>query len=131
MEGRPIDVLLVDYADRMGAGDEKGDYHAMKVVYEGLRNLIDEKGIFGWTASQATRNSKDRKRHDLNHMADSMHKGRIADLVITLNLVGEEADELEYYVAKHRTGRSRVSVGPMRHDWEHGMMAPCTRNPTV
>lgn len=127
MEGRPIDVLFVDYADRLGAGTDKGEYHAMKIVYQDLRDLIDDKGIFGWSASQATRDSKDRKRHDLSHMADSMHKGRIADLVVTLNLQGEEADEMEYYVAKHRTGRSRVSVGPMRHDWEHGMMSPVTR----
>ena len=129
-EKRPIDVMIVDYADRMGAPKQDGDYNAQKVIYEGLRNVIDERGIFGWTACQATRSSDRKRWHDLNDMADSMHKGRIADLVITLNLQGEEGDEMEYYVAKHRTGKSRFTVGPMRHDFAHGMMAAVSRDVT-
>jgi len=127
-EGRPVDVLIVDYADRMGAPKESGDYNAQKIVYEGLRNIIDERGIFGWTACQATRSSDKSKIHDLNDMSDSMHKGRIADLVITLNLRGDEGDEMEFYVAKHRTGRSRFKVGPAPHDFAHGMIAMVARD---
>lgn len=126
-EGRPIDVLIVDYADRMGAPKESGDYNAQKVIYEGLRNVIDERGIFGWTACQATRSSDKSRRHDLNDMADSMHKGRIADLVITLNL-SKDGDEIEYYVAKHRTGKSRFSIGPDKHWFENGQMASVIRD---
>lgn len=126
-ENRPIDVFIVDYADRMGVPKEQGDYSAGKIIYEGLRSIADEKGIFGWTACQATRGAKDRKRKDLSDMADSMHKGRIADLVITINRKGDDEDELEYFVAKHRTGLSRIAVGPLPHDWAHGQMVPVVR----
>ena len=125
--GSSIDVLIVDYADRLSAPTEKSEYQAMRVVYEELRQLGVDHNCFNWTASQASRQQKGSKRTDLNHVADSMHKVRIADLVITLNVKGEDTDLLEYYIAKHRTGRSRVIVGPLPTEFERGRISPVQR----
>ncbi len=124
-----IDLIVVDYADRMGAkvsGKEKGDYTTMRIVYEGLRQISVDRENFLWTASQATRQGKDKRKLDVNHMADSMHKGRIADLVISLNVCGEHLDEIEFFIAKHRTGKGKISVGPMQHEFSKGRIAPPT-----
>lgn len=127
-EGGKVDLLVIDYADRIGAGKSVGktssNYETMGVVYEGLRQVAVDNEFFCWTACQSTRNSKDRKKADVNHMSDSMHKGRIADLVVTLNVCGEENDEIEFFIAKHRTGKGKITVGPLPHDFTHGRVAP-------
>lgn len=127
--GRPIDLLIVDYGDKLTAKAKKGEkeageYTMGRIVFEGLRVYAVERKLFCWTASQASRvkDSKN-KRLDLNDVADSMHKIRVADLVVTLNLRGE-GDEMLFYVAKHRTGKSRVQVGPLPIEFECGRVAP-------
>jgi KaiC/GvpD/RAD55 family RecA-like ATPase len=128
---RPVDLLVVDYADKLGAPKEQNEYNAMKIVYEGLRHFAVERGLWAWTASQATRAAaKDRaegsRKLDLNHMADSMHKGRVADLVVSLN-ARDEGQQMEFYVAKNRIGRSRVTVGPLPCDFGTGRISPVNR----
>ena len=91
-----------------------------------LRVYAHERKIFCWTASQASR-QKDRKRIlDLNDVADSMHKIRVADLVITLNVrdEGSEFPQIIFKIAKHRTGKSRVEIGPMPTEYERGRICP-------
>jgi hypothetical protein len=125
--GRPMDVLIVDYADKLTApkkvgGAEHGEYQAMRVVYEGLRVYAIETGKWVWTASQASRPKRgDADVLDLQHVSDSMHKVRSADLVITLN-PGD--DGMRYFVAKNRTGRGRFTVGPLPIEFATARMAP-------
>lgn len=132
--GRKIDLLAVDYGDKIGVKAKKGDqqsseYTSGRVVFEGLRVYAHAQKKFCWTASQASR-QKDRKRKlDLNDVADSMHKIRVADLVITFNLEDMndgESPMLTIRVAKHRTGRSRVEVGPLVTMYELGRVCPVT-----
>jgi KaiC/GvpD/RAD55 family RecA-like ATPase len=125
--GQPIHVLIVDYGDKMvapgGRSENSSSYEVGRVVFEGLRSFGAEKGLWTWTASQASRQSKKNKKLDLNDTADSMHKIRVADLVITMNL-DEEAEMLSIYIAKHRTGKSRVEVGNLPMEYERGRIAP-------
>lgn len=132
---RKLDLLIVDYGDKVGVKKTKGDrdsseYTSGRVVYEGLRIYANDRKTFCWTASQASR-QKDRKRRlDLNDVADSMHKIRVADLVITLNLKEEgEEQTLTVYVAKHRTGKSRCEVGPLPTEYECGRVCPIVLSP--
>lgn len=124
--GRKIDLLVVDYGDKLGAkskkGEQQNEYTGALAVFEGLRIYAHERKIFCWTASQASRQKDRKKRLDLGDVADSMHKIRVADLVITLNLSDEGMEEqmLTLYVAKHRTGKSRVEVGPLPTEYERG-----------
>ena len=122
-----LDLLLVDYADQMSPTKAcKSEYEAMKHVYQALRELARERNRFPlWTASQA----KARQKTDVGRIlglydaADSTHKVRIADLVITLN-VDKEKGEIKYFVAKHRLGKSDMLIGPLPIDFGRGRMAP-------
>ena len=126
-EGRRPDVLIVDYADKLTAPKERDEYGAMRVVYEDLRVGVHERNVWGWTASQARR-SQGQRRLDLQDAADSLHKVRIADLVLTVN-VRDVADmggerEVEVFVAKNRHGESRAGVGPLAVDFQFGRLLP-------
>ena len=131
--GRPLDLLVVDYADKLTyplKGKDQGNtYRVMEMVYESLRVFASERKFWTWTASQSTsresRNSKSqsKSRLDLEHVADSVGKVRVADLVLTLN-VREEGTEMMYYVAKNRTGRSRLSIGPLPTEFACGCVYP-------
>jgi len=127
-EGRTMDLLLVDYADKLCAPyknkDKDRGYLAMAEVYESLRTFAIERRIWCATASQSGRSSKDQKKKvDLEHVADSMHKVRVADMVITLN-DRDDGEQLLFYVAKNRTGKSRFEVGPLPCDFACGAIAP-------
>lgn len=133
IEGRKVDLVVVDYADKMsaGGGRDESTYTAGRVITEGLRMLAVDNKNWVWTASQAKGGAgKDKKkggRIDLKDTADSQHKVRVADLVITLN-ASEDGEEMEWYVAKNRLGRSRFAVGPLPVDFAVGRMAMLTDN---
>lgn len=128
--GAPMVLTAIDYADKMSASgkEDKVVHQAMREVYEGLRVWNGERGQWLWTASQSTgrQSEKKAKKIDLEHTSDSMHKVRVVDLVVTLN-AREEGEELLYYIAKNRTGRGRVSVGPLPTDFACGAVSPVTR----
>lgn len=124
-DGDKIDVLIVDYGDKL-AHTEKGDYTGMRQVFEGLRVLGVERNMWTLTASQATRRADKaggKKLLDLNDGADSQHKVRVADIVITLN-ANEAADEMTFYIAKNRNGKSRETIGPIPTEFECARIAP-------
>jgi KaiC/GvpD/RAD55 family RecA-like ATPase len=126
VQGNPVQVLIVDYADKMISlrSRESSEYQAMRDVYEGLRLLAIERNHWSWTASQAKKKERTSKKmsRDVESMADSMHKGRVADMVITLNAEGEETDLMSMFVAKNRTGKSRFTVGPLPTDFAFGRL---------
>lgn len=123
--GMKMQCLVVDYADKLfdPRMRTENEYVAMKYVYEGLRrDIAVARGMWVWTASQASRPNKESgKRIDLHHIADSMHKVRVADVVITLN---HHESELELFVAKNRMGRGRFAVGPLFTDFERARVVP-------
>lgn len=129
-----VDLLVVDYADKLTSTTNKAstkevsEYTAGRVVYESLRLFAEEHGFFCWTASQSGRRKDKRgKRLEVDDVADSMHKVRVADLVITLtpkDAGDENVSELLHYVAKHRTGKSNVQVGPLLTEFDCGRIAP-------
>jgi len=131
-EGRQMDLLVVDYADKLTTrlavgkkkkGEDHNPYTTFELVYEGLRIHAEQRKTWTWTASQAGRKSKKDKQRvtDLDDVADSMGKVRVADLVITLN-ARDDGASLEWYVAKNRTGKSRIKVGPLPVDFTCGSM---------
>ena len=126
--GKPIEVLIVDYVDKLAApmrnGKELGSYETGKIVMEDLRAFAEKKNIWCWSASQS-QGRNDRKKRLLDHSdtADSINKPRIADLWITLN-VSEEQEEISFFIAKHRTAKGRIPVGPLPTEFEVGRVAP-------
>jgi KaiC/GvpD/RAD55 family RecA-like ATPase len=128
--GRPFDVLVVDYADKLHhpmKGGDQNEYLIMRYVYEGLRrDIAVAMNMWVWTASQAARATKDQgKRLEMHHVSDSMHKVRVADIVLTLNAKDEGA-QLLFFVAKNRLGKARFQVGPVPTDFERARIVPAT-----
>ena len=122
--GRKVDLLVVDYADKLGArlprGSRDGLYEVGRVVWEGLRDKVARpRGMWVWTACQPVRRDERemKRRLDFQHAAESAHKYRISDVFLTLNpLSMDNFEEYEIWVAKNRGDRSRYSVGPVMGD---------------
>ncbi len=128
-EGYRPHLLVVDYADKckshLADDQRRGEYEAQGTIYETLRLYVFEHGMWGWTASQPRRGAaKEKKRRiELDDMAESNKKAHVADLLITGQKT-QEGDEVDYFVAKNRYGRSDFAVGPLPHAWECGQMVP-------
>lgn len=121
-EGRPLDGLVVDYADKLTANiKETGSYRVMEHVYEELRTVVHEGRKWGFTASQSRRGDGKKKTKDLDDAADSQNKVRVVDLCITLNL---DEEDMTFGIAKYRHGRARQSVGPLPADFACGAVGP-------
>lgn len=129
--GRKVDAAFIDYGDKLGARktgkskeDESGYSHG-RIVFERMRIWAFESKRFAWTASQGVRRKDRKKRLDVDDTADSMHKPRVADLVVTLNVQdGDGEPSIELFCAKHRTGKSRFKVGPYPCAYEVGQIVP-------
>ncbi len=121
------EIVVVDYGDLLCSDkpDRKGDsgYLAMRDVWEALRLWAAEEKIWIFTAAQMkARDSKGKKQKaDTDSAADSMHKGRITDVMLTLNS-SEDHSEVDIFVAKNRHGASRFSTGPLPTDFECGRL---------
>jgi hypothetical protein len=125
-EGRECDLLITDYGDKLGAPKTAGKeaehgYSSGRIVFERMRIWAHERKRWHLTASQATRKKDKRKRLDVDDTADSMHKPRIADLVVTLNYK-EDQSMMELYCAKNRHGKGKFPVGPLPTAFEVGKL---------
>ncbi len=133
--GKRMDVLVCDYADRLGAGkgykkkgkegDEENTYASALDVYEELRIWADETRRWVFTASQSQRSKDKGKKLGVDDVADSMHKVRVADYVITLNPRDENATLL-WHIAKNRLGKSNQNIGPLPVQFETARIGPIT-----
>jgi len=123
-QGAPVDLFIVDYADKLKATGNVNEYTAMRQVYEDLRVWAEREKRWLVTASQAKARTKDtKKRRDVEDAADSMHKARVCDVMLTLSVTGEDPSrEVSVFVAKNRLGRSRFTVGPMPTDFGMGRL---------
>jgi replicative DNA helicase len=129
------EVLIVDYADLMVSSSRKNDmrmYEEMKIVYEQLRSIAVERDCWIWTASQAARGGLHKKRLDLEHIADSINKARIADIVVSIARTSEDEAQgmVRFRVPKRREGAAHSEIGPLTMDASHGrMVMMARRNP--
>jgi hypothetical protein len=130
--GLKMECLIVDYADLLVTpmpGKEVSDYMMMRYVYAQLQSIAKKRGMWIWTASQASRGSKSDQKPNaylgIDNVADSMNKVRIADMMLTLNM--REENQIEIYVAKHRLGRADYAIGPLQTDFEHARLTPWAR----
>ncbi len=127
--GRPVDLFVCDYADKLTWRDKSGqmrEYEVMLHVYEELRLYVLNGNKWGWTASQSKTRQNLKQILGLNDFADSKHKPRVLDGVITNN-VSEDRTEVRIHVAKNRTGETGKIVGPLPTVWSRGMVAPSLR----
>jgi hypothetical protein len=126
-EGLHVDVVTIDYADKLRPDtsqhkDDKG-YLAAGDVYESLRLYAHNTKRWVWTGTQATRDKK-RKRLEVEDVADSIEKARVADLVVTINPDASDRTQVLWYVGKFRHGQDHRGVGPLPSDFSCSRAAP-------
>lgn len=123
---KPVEVVVVDYADKLRGSmmaEKQGKYTAQGEVYEALRRDIAV-GVGTWvhTACQArrsdARNSKTSRLLGLEDGADSINKARVSDIWLTLNPDPEDPTMSTIFVAKHRTGIGDRAYGPFPTHFE-------------
>lgn len=127
--GEAVDLVIADSLDDVRTSDPRVPTHeAMKLVYTAFRDHGRRRNRWGATASQATRGGqearKDSKiRIDLGDVADSMHKVRLPDFILTGSL-SDDNSTIGFYVAKNRNGVARIEYGPFPTDLARARLVP-------
>jgi hypothetical protein len=137
-DGRPVDVLTVDYADMLGI-DMKGKgakWEALMSMWEELRGLAAEKNILVLTATQGNRAGGDMTTQNSTSVAGTRASVDNATLVVALNQTPSERAHhlLRFSVVAARKGSfapehqamclSRLDIqDPMADSWH------CYRKP--
>ncbi len=132
-KGQRPSLICYDYLDRFGGvakatRQQKNSYEHFADVTQELHDFGQAYGHASWTAVQSTRQQK-RSRGaaqniTLDDAADSLHKIRIADVVLTLNLSTEldpiankTTQYIQGYLAKNRhgPGDKRMTKTPVNY----------------
>jgi KaiC/GvpD/RAD55 family RecA-like ATPase len=127
--GRRMNMLVVDYMDKLGTGTDDSTYQAQGDIADALRDYALGKSMYALSASQAKRaGGKDSKGGlDLHHVADSMGKVRVADVVIPLRK-DEENQTMDFFLGKYRLGEGRRGTGPLPQDQTCGRVVNIVRS---
>jgi KaiC/GvpD/RAD55 family RecA-like ATPase len=128
--GRRMDLLVVDYMDKLSTGTDESDYKAQGNIADALRDYAISRQMFCLSASQAKRASgKGGKTAglDLHDVADSMGKVRVADIVIPIRK-DEENQTVDFFLGKNRLGESRRGTGPLPQDQACGRVVTVARS---
>lgn len=89
--GRPVGMLIVDYADLLKPRKIKEDsYSHIGNIYKELRDLCKNERIPGWTASQVGRMAQGKKILTVKDIEGSMKKVFTADVVLALQQTDKE-----------------------------------------
>lgn len=139
-----FDVIIVDYVDRLAGVSfipkEMSGYVNGAQCMQALRDIAEEQDAVLWTPSQATRLKSGAKQDiTVNDTADSMHKPRIADLVISLNNNESQmggrgtgkssATEVVGKVLKDRNSRGNLKTPPCPPMYAYGHVFPSSYLP--
>jgi len=111
-------LILIDYADIMRSTRQYDSLrHELKLIYEELRSLADERKVPIWTASQSNKEGSGADIVDLGNMSEAYGKAFVADVVVSISRRAHEksSGHGRIYVAKNRAGRDGL-VYPARID---------------
>jgi len=132
--GRPIDMLVIDYLDKLCHPKSQNDYQAMKYICGAALNYANNRKIWVFSATQLRRKEEKRKkkRADGDDVSDSIHKSRACDGLITLNPEKDEDSgrvlEMVFHTAKYRTGTPGLSSNPLPVDFARGRIVALHRD---
>jgi len=126
-EERRYDVLIIDYADKLGWPKEcKGAYEGQDHVYETLLYGGRERNVWTWTASAAKRRDQAKKKSKdgllrMEDVGDSIHKVRNADVILTINPSADH-QYVRILLDKNRTGECGFLSEYMQTDYAFGRL---------
>lgn len=125
--GRKIDMLVLDYADKLHGGMEN-QYVQMRKVYDDMLKYAQGKlaiahGLLRWifTATQANRKKQGIAILGTEHAADSNHKGNSVDQMISIN-PDDLFENVKLHVCKNRTGPSRGVTPEICTEFAYGRL---------
>lgn len=121
--GRQMDLLLVDYADKIKAPPinktrKSDNADPMEAVFDDMRHATYVEKLFGWiwTASQLkNKNARKQSKASVDDLAGSSEKARSSSLIVLLDRPNGN-ESVSYHVGKHTQGKSQFTVGPFPHD---------------
>jgi hypothetical protein len=129
--GRKMDLLIIDYIDKLSSGTDESTYKAQGDIADHLRDFAMAKQIFLVSASQAKRpggrGGGKATGLDIGDVADSMGKVRVADVVIPIRK-DEENQTVDFFLGKHRLGEGRRGTGPLPQDQVCGRIVSISRS---
>lgn len=124
--GKQVKLIVIDCGDHMVPEVPIREIrHQQIAVYWDLKSLIATRQIACWATVHA---SGDKKALLTEFdMAESKDKGKIADLIITLNQTVKERmdDRLRLYVAKNRTGEKGAIIN-LKANYAHSLFEEMT-----
>lgn len=118
-ETRAVDVLVIDYADKLTGKASDSDYIQMRDVYESLRQYAEDNHKWVISASQAQRIELGVMPSKI-HCADSQHKSRVADGMIGLTRYEDEDNQVAAKVVISRNVGDGYSDGPTPNGFAYG-----------
>lgn len=127
VDGRPVDLLVVDYADLVGSRRKEKDgsmYLSMEDVYGGFRAWAEELGRRCWSASQS-KDTHGKKMLGIGDSADSRRKDQLTDVGVSINPRDDKAAVMFNVFANRLGGEGQSSVLPT--EYAFGRVAPRVR----
>lgn len=107
------DLIVIDYGDLVQPTRHYSDKRfELESVYLDMRDLGIEYGCPVWTASQANRDSMNKKIVTMADLAEAFNKANIADFMLALCQTVEEKEDnvMRFYVAKQRDGMASITL---------------------
>lgn len=102
-------VLIIDYIDNCRKPADLNSYEALGELYTKMKNMCEELGLVGWTASQPKVDTwESGEAAGLASLSESSKKQHILDGLITLNKRSDTSYEMN--VPKLRRGRSDFKI---------------------
>jgi replicative DNA helicase len=115
------DLMVFDYADIMKSNKlyEERRFEIESIYYD-LRNIAEEYNSVNWTASQTTRNWKEKDIIEIEDVDECYKKAAASDVIVSLNQTLEERrshpQTARLFVSKNRDDESQVEI-QIKTDW--------------
>ena len=87
---RPLDLVVLDYADLMAQANSIDRRGELGAIYRGLRRMGSQERIPIWTASQANRQAIGAESFGLAEIAEDISKVTTADVIVACQQTPEE-----------------------------------------
>jgi replicative DNA helicase len=106
--GYKFDQINIDYVDEMIShlSNQNNPYQGEKEVVAAILDMFVEFDICGWTATQAKKESNNKKQLDLNDSGGSVAKVKKAQVVLT---IGRDSDDRNNNRATFHLAKSNIS----------------------
>jgi hypothetical protein len=113
--GYKFDQINIDYVDEMIShlSNQNNPYQGEKEVVAAILDMFVEFDICGWTATQAKKESNNKKMLDLNDSGGSVAKVKKAQVVLT---IGRDSEDRNHNRATFHLAKSNIS--PSGHIFE-------------